>query len=574
MVPVPAQPLNQKLADIIYDPFVDQEKAENQGAFGTADLTAHYQATLVDGDSFYTVQKTGTYISCNPAGSWINGDACGPNAWNSVIWNVARYDWVDDQAQQAWMFTTDWKPERNATNFVSGGQGLSGWEPVFHPALAGGYLYVPGAGGTVWKVDLHSGKPKAQINPFARKSIDPANTFVSGPLAANTKGDVYYNVIEINPGSDPWDGADVVGAWLVKISFDNTSAIVPFAQLVPQAPPGNSTNCPANFFFLGDNGASLPWPPKSPRMPPTQICGSQRPGVNIGPAIGPDGTVYTASVAHYDPQVTYLVAANPDLSPKWASSLQFRLTDGCGVLLPIAPRGDTTEPSSCRFGTRVGVDPTTNAKGSGQINDFASSSPTVLPDGSITMGTFNYYDYARGHLMHFDAQGNYLNAFDFGWDSTAAVYQHDDTYSLVIKDNHYGGSAYCYFNNPVCAVQPPGPYYLTQLDSNMNIEWSFQNTTIDKDHPNGYEWCVNAPAIDGKGIVYGSSEDGHLYSVPQGHTGVFTKPLQKIFLLEALGAAYTPLSIGEDGKVYTQNNGHLFLVGEQDAALFPHSLRH
>ena len=37
---------------------------------------------------------------------------------------------------------------------------------------------------------------------------------------------------------------------------------------------------------------------------------------------------------------------------------------------------------------------------------------------------------------------------------------------------------------------------------------------------------------------------------------------QKIFLLEALGAAYTPLSIGEDGKVYSQNDGHLFVVGQ------------
>jgi hypothetical protein len=38
-------------------------------------------------------------------------------------------------------------------------------------------------------------------------------------------------------------------------------------------------------------------------------------------------------------------------------------------------------------------------------------------------------------------------------------------------------------------------------------------------------------------------------------------PHQKIFLKEALGAAYTPLSIGGDGKVYSQNDGHLFVVG-------------
>jgi hypothetical protein len=29
----------------------------------------------------------------------------------------------------------------------------------------------------------------------------------------------------------------------------------------------------------------------------------------------------------------------------------------------------------------------------------------------------------------------------------------------------------------------------------------------------------------------------------------------------ALDAAYTPLSIGSDGKIYTQNDGHLFVIG-------------
>jgi len=73
---------------------------------------------------------------------------------------------------------------------------------------------------------------------------------------------------------------------------------------------------------------------------------------------------------------------------------------------------------------------------------------------------------------------------------------------------------------------------------------------------------VNAPAVDSNGVVYVTSEDGHIYSLPQGHSGVFTKPLRKIFLKEALGAAYTPLSIGADGKIYSQNDGNLFLVGK------------
>lgn len=38
----------------------------------------------------------------------------------------------------------------------------------------------------------------------------------------------------------------------------------------------------------------------------------------------------------------------------------------------------------------------------------------------------------------------------------------------------------------------------------------------------------------------------------------------KLFTNLAIGAAYTPLSIGPDGKIYTQNAGHLFVAGEAD----------
>jgi len=38
-------------------------------------------------------------------------------------------------------------------------------------------------------------------------------------------------------------------------------------------------------------------------------------------------------------------------------------------------------------------------------------------------------------------------------------------------------------------------------------------------------------------------------------------PGGNLFLNLAIGAAYTPLSIGPDGKLYTQNDGHLFVVG-------------
>jgi outer membrane protein assembly factor BamB len=549
-VSVAAQALNRKLADIVYDPFVVQEQAEF-----SADLVAHFQAALTDGNDFYMESKSGTYPSCNPVGDWVNGTACGPNAWDQLVWNVTRYTWENGQPVLIWTFVSDWKPEPNVTN------GLGGWEPVFHPVLANGFIYVPGAGGTVYKVDKNTGQPAQQIDPFAAQAIDKVHTYVSGPLTADTSGNIYYNVLALaDPSvSDPWFVADASGAWLVRVATSDAASFATYASLVPNAPPAGGSNCPGTFFDVSPR-PPFPWPPSPTDVPPTLLCGSQRPAVNVAPAVAPDGTIYTVSRAHFVPMVGYLVAVNPDLTPKWQLSFQHVLRDGCGVLLPIAT--DNTTPNSCAAGAVEGVDPTTNALGSGRVVDQASSTPTVLPDGAILFGVLDRYNFSRGHLFKIDAFGNFISTFSFGWDSTPAVYTHNGTYSIVIKDNRYQAAAYCgAANNPVCTPVPPGPYYITQLDAHFNVEWQFQNTTTDPNHPSGFEWCVNAPAIDSNGVVYANSEDGNVYAIPQGNTNIFKTPKQQLFLKQALGAAYTPLSIGPDGKLYVQNDGHLFIVG-------------
>jgi outer membrane protein assembly factor BamB len=66
---------------------------------------------------------------------------------------------------------------------------------------------------------------------------------------------------------------------------------------------------------------------------------------------------------------------------------------------------------------------------------------------------------------------------------------------------------------------------------------------------------VNAPAIDGNGTVFANSEDGYLYEINNG------KLVNRVFTNLAIGAAYTPLSIGPDGRIYTQNDGVLFVIG-------------
>jgi hypothetical protein len=275
----------------------------------------------------------------------------------------------------------------------------------------------------------------------------------------------------------------------------------------------------------------------------------------VAPAIALDGTIYSVSRAHFRSRYAYVVAANADLSPKWHASLRGHLNDGCGVVLP-----DDNGNIGCRTGAAQGVDPATGEPPAGRVVDQSSSSPTLAPDGSVLYGSYSRYNFARGHLFKFSAAGLFQAAFDFGWDTTPAIFKHGDAYSIVLKDNHYDANC-CAGTN----AAPPGPYYITQLNKNLSPEWQFKSTTIDATHPNGFEWCINAPAIDANGLVYANSEDGNVYAIPQGHTGVFTTPQSKLFLKIAIGAAYTPLSLGANGMLYTENDGYMFAIrGEGD----------
>ena len=519
-----AQPLQTILADIVYDPFVEAEKAEWFGG-----LVVHYAVPLVEGNDVYMTFKTGSYVPCNPPGSGEPAP-CGRAAWNSQIWNVKKLSWRSGVLTEIWTFQSDWKPEP---------ADLVIWEPVFLPVLAGGFLYVPGLGGTVFRVSKSTGSQLERINPFS--GIDPSR-FVAGGLAADTDGSIVYNAIGLAGDAV---GQDVTGAWLVRIAPDQVPSRVPFSALVPGA-PAPTDMCRGQF-----SRDERPWPPTPTSVPPSSPCGSQRPGVNVVPAIGADGSIYTVSRAHFNERYAYLVAAHPDLTPAWSVSLRGILNDGCGVLVPINDAN-----GGCRTGAPIGVDPATNERPAGSVNDLGTSSPVVLPDGAVLFGASTGYNFGRGHLFKFSSQGQALATYDFGWDITPAVRSHGETYSVLIKDNHY--------------FDPEGSFFdITSLDADLVREWSFRATNTEScvrlpggniecvdDHPDGFEWCVNQPAIDGAGVTYVNSEDGYLYAIRSDGTLA-----DQLFLDTALGAAYTPLSIGRNGIVYTQNNGHLFAVG-------------
>jgi outer membrane protein assembly factor BamB len=526
------QRLERIEAQAVIDPFSDFEQ---QAAGG--DLLVHYQVPLIDGDDVFLEQKFGSFID--------------PSLWQSQSWRVRDMRWIGSNIVQQWSFNTDWKPVP---------PGSPSWEPVFHCAVSADAVWVPALGGTMQKISRIDGTPLVpRINPFG-PAIDSA-IFVSGPPTIDNQGNVFYNAIKLD-SSSPY-GNDVVNAWLVRIGADGSVKTATYASLTPNAP---ARNAPCTSLF---NSAQLPFPPSPNALAPTITCGGQRPGINVAPAVAPDGTIYTMSRVHFTSLWSYLVAVNPDLTPKWMSSLRNRMSDGCNVTLPA-----NGSPGGCRNGATTGVDPNDNQMPSGRVFDDATSSPVVTPDGKILYGAYTRYNYAQGHLMMFDSDGSYIGAYGWGWDLTPAIYRHDGTYSILLKENHYSLGSYC-DNTSVCppnrttaTPNDPEQFFITQLSSTLQVEWRHKSTNTQSclrdstgaiqcasDHPHGFEWCVNAIAVDARGVVYANSEDGNIYAIDQG--GVLR---QSLFLRLALGAAYTPLSIGHDGRIYTQNAGDLFVV--------------
>lgn len=490
-----AQPLGHVMADILYDPLLS-----------SASGAIHYAVPLLDGDDVFMAFKA----------SVARGDL--PPLTER---GVERLHWENGQLVLKWATATDWQPPPNTV-----------WEPSMQPVLANGFVYVPGSGATLLQLDRNSGAVVKRSNPFA--TTDDA-TFMSGPPTADAAGNIVYGAFRLNL-SAPWT-TDVSAAWLARVTSDGTATAVPLAPLVSNA-PGASAQCTSHFA-----SGTLHLPPSPTAVAPTIACGSQRPGLNIAPAIAADGTIYIVSRAHLNERWGYLVAVNPDLTPKWNVSLRTRFNDGCNVLLP---------PLTCSAGATAGVDPTDNLPGSGVVTDLSTASPVVLPDTTILYGAFTSYNDSEGHLMHFTAAGAYLGAYPFGWDTTPAVWQHNGTFSIVTKHNTYGFD-----------LRPDPGEFVVQLDPNLTKQWEYRNPSklvcfedeCDQEEA-GFEWCVNATAIDANGTVYANAEDGILYAIGQG--GVL---LDKLTLAGPRGAAYTPLAIDAQGRVYAQTGGHLFAAG-------------
>jgi hypothetical protein len=505
-----AQEPERILAQETLDPFVESDGNPLLGS------TDHLQVPLSDDEGrVFVVQKSGT-----------------PGVPSSYVWHERGLKWHQGQLVERWHFASDWKPAPLKP------QGGALWQP----ALGWKALYLPGAGGSLFKVDKKSGNLKKRIQPFG-PTLDP-NTYVVGGVTIDEDGNVYYNVVKLDPVAPRT--ANVLGAWLVKITPEDHVRRLDYTTLIPDAPAADAP-CYLTFRDAVPR-PPLPWPPPnqpdgSPTLPPQVPCLSQRPALDATPSVSKHGTIFAVTRAHGARNYSYLVAIRPNLTLDWAASLRDRGIDGCGspnISIPCTPWA------------LPGVDIGTNLPTAAQASDSSSSAPVALPDGGVVYGGLVENNGSRGHLFKFDRDGQLQGTFDFGWDSTPGVYRHDGTYSLVLKDNYY-------FD---------GVFFVTQLDADLHEEWEFEatNTLACERLPDGtmscedfggpFEWCVASPGIDKHGTVHVVSADGNLYSIGQG--GV---EKGHVFLERTAFAAYTPTAIDHEGRVYGINNGKLFVVG-------------
>lgn len=210
---------------------------------------------------------------------------------------------------------------------------------------------------------------------------------------------------------------------------------------------------------------------------------------------------------------------------------------------------------------------------SGFINDAATSSPTVAPDGDVFFGTLYGYHY-RGQLEHFSADlSQSFTQGSFGWDETVSIvpsylvpsYHGSSTYLIFSKYNDYKEASGSGVNR--LAILDPDDTQIDPVTGQpvMKEVLTIAGVTPDPELPAVREWCINTAVVDpATHSILANSEDGKFY-----RWDLWTNTFTQVIELQAIGVgeAYTPTFIGPDGTAYAINKATLFaLVPEPGSA--------
>jgi hypothetical protein len=155
-------------------------------------------------------------VSCD-----TNPPPCGAQLWSEMTWGVTKLHAGTDGLHKVWTALSSWKPAPDNG---------SGWEPVFHPALHGRFVYAPGDAGSLMRFDRRSGMLVDRLQPF---DDDDPTRYVVSPVTVDADGTVYYTVLKLD-AAQPWS-ADSEEGWLVKFDSGNQASKISFRTHSPGA---------------------------------------------------------------------------------------------------------------------------------------------------------------------------------------------------------------------------------------------------------------------------------------------------------------------------------------------------
>jgi uncharacterized repeat protein (TIGR01451 family) len=449
---------------------------------------AHYGAPVITpGNTIFVPVKTGA-----TGGFQIN-------AFNAATGGAALYSLVTDYVQ----------PSHNW---------ILPYQPVLATSSLGTRLYYPGAGGTIYYVDIvdpagHGAPVQQAFYGLANYQGNQAGfnsaVFINTPLTADSSGNVFF-------------GFRVTGTAPTPLNTTQSG----FARIDPN---GNATYALAGTL-AGDANIG-------------------RDTHNSAPALSNDqSTLYVAVKAASTETYGYLLGLN-----SLTLALKFR------VFLK---------------------DPRSNNANNATILDDSTASPMVGPDGDVYFGIFgNPANGSRGFLLHFSSDLTVEKTpGGFGWDNTVSVvpasmvpsYTGTSSYLLFTKYNNYANSGNDSGDgvNRIALLDPNATQVDAHASSNgmliMREVLTVIGPTADPENRSASlplavrEWCIDTAAVNPPTkSIFMPSEDGHLY-----RWNLVSNSLDQFLQLNAgIGEPYVPTIIGPDGTVFTLNGGTMSALG-------------